>query len=120
MSLTFTAGGTSLPMPRQNDPYKMEYIPFGSASRALSGALRVQFIASRWKIDITWEGLTKTERDSLFTVYNTYLSASGTWIFPDGKTLTGMVAMGSWSESQWHQINSGNIYYDISFTVEEV
>lgn len=120
MSLTFTAGSTPLPLPRNNEPYKMEYIPFGVANRALSGALRVQYISARWKIDIFWEGLSKTERDSLFAVYNTYLSASGTWLFPDGKTFTGMVAMGSWSESQWHQADSGNIYYDVSFTVEEV
>ena len=120
MSLTFTAGSTPLPLPRAKNPYEMEYMQFGAASRALSGALRVQYIGARWKTSVSWEGLSKTERDSLLTVYVTYSSTSGTWTFPDGTTFTGMVVMGSWRESHWHQADTGNIYYDVSFTVEEV
>lgn len=119
MSLSFTVSGNPLPLPRQQEPFGMEYIPLGTKQRAMSGLLRVQIITARWRVQIHWEGLNKSERDSLFAFYCTYLASSGLWSFPDGTSFSGLTSTGSWEESHWIQPHSGTVYYDVNFTVEQ-
>lgn len=119
-SFSMTLGGTTLPMPRHPEPYRMEYIPFGGQRRMANGALRVQLTAARWRVTVSWEGLTKAERDVLWTQWGTYIATSAVVLLPDGLTFTAMTALGSWQEGHYFDPRSGVVYYDVSFGLEQV
>lgn len=120
MTLTMTFGGSPVALPREQDPFESEYIPFGASHRMYDATLRVQVTGLRWRVRISWEGLTQTERNTLFTVYGNYLTTAGALVFPDGLSISMMTGMGSWSESVWFDPRTEAPYYDVGFTVEQV
>jgi hypothetical protein len=120
MTLTHSIGNTNLPLPRGDNPFEMEYMPFGAAARTISGAYRVQLTGAAWKIRLNFEGLTKAERDSLFSVYASHLAVADTYTMPDGLSFSVMSSLNSWVESQFYAPYSGTVYYDAAFTVEQV
>lgn len=119
MTLTMTLGGTSLPLPRADGPFDMDYIPFGVQHRTKSGSLRIQLTGTAWTIRAFWEGLTKAERDSLFAVHGGAIATQSTLVMPDGVSLEVMTSLGSWTERQWYDY-AGTAYYDVSFSMETV
>lgn len=120
MTLTFTVDGNSLPLPRSDSAYELEYIPFGVAQRAQSGALRVQYTTNKYRTRINWTGLSAAERTSLLGLYSTYIKQAGVWLFPTGLTFSGTIALSSWTEAPpWYSPFDGIWYYDVSFTVEQ-
>lgn len=120
MTVSMTFGGSPVALPRGDDPFQHEYIPFGSSNRMYDATLRVQVTGLRWRCRIAWEGLTAAERTTLLTAYGTYLTTAGTLVFPDGLTISMMTGMGSWSESQWRDPYDGTTYYNVEFAVEQV
>ena len=120
MTFSLTFGGTPVALPRGDEPFRHEYIPFGSSNRMYDATLRVQVTGSRWRCRISWEGLTSTERDALFVIYQTYLATAGALVFPDGLSISMMTGMGSWIETQWHDPYGVTTFYDVEFTVEQV
>lgn len=120
MALTMTIGGTPVALPREQDPFQSEYIPFGISQRMYDATLRVQVTGLRWRVRISWEGLTQTERDALFVLYGTYLTTAGAIVFPDGLSISIMTGIGSWTEGQFIDPRSEAEYYNVGFTVEQV
>lgn len=120
MTLTFSCNSVPLPLPKAEDPFPLEYMPFGISQRTANATLRVQFVTAKFKRRIDWAGLTKAERDLCFAAYVGGLVAAQTWIFPDGVTFSGMTQLSSWVENQWYQPRTDAIYHNVSFTVEEV
>jgi hypothetical protein len=120
MALTHSLGDTNLPLPKADEPFGMEYLPFGVALRTLDASYHVQLTGIKWKVRINWEDLTKAERDTLFGAYCYYLVVPGVYVMPDGLSLSVMTGLGSWVESPtyepWQQIWR----YACSFTVEQV
>lgn len=119
MTLTHTLGGSPLPLPRADDPFGMEYIPFGAAERKLNCNYHMQLLGARWRVRESWEGLTKVERDSLFGLYAAYLAAPAAYVMPDGLTLTVYTGLNTWSESHYYQPHTGVVYYNVSFQLEQ-
>jgi hypothetical protein len=120
MTLSLTFGGTAVALPREEDPFDQEYIPFGASSRMYDATLRVQVTGMRWRCRINWDGLTKGERDALFTEYQDALVTTTAVAFPDGLTINALTGMGSWSEGKWFDPWAGDDRYRVSFTVEQV
>jgi hypothetical protein len=120
MTLSMWINDTSVALPKAQEPFKMEYLPLGSGSRMASGVLRTQLTAMRWRIGISWDGLTQDERDTLFGTYLAGLTTPIQYVHPNGQlTLTVQTGVGSWSESQFYS-SSGEVLYTIGFSVEQV
>jgi len=117
---TFTLDGNPLPMPRADNPFDMEYMPLGSQRRAASGKLRVDHVASRWRVQVFWEGLTQAERDQLWNYFGTYIATVGTLVLPTGLSIEVMVGLNSWSENQLYDPWTGEVLYDVSFEFQQV
>lgn len=109
-----------LPMPRANEPFRMEYIPFGSERRMANANLRVQYVGSRWQVAVFWEGMTQAERDLLWTTWGGYIATAALVYLPNGLTFSGMTALGSWAESHWYDPHSGSVRYNVSFAIKQV
>ena len=109
-----------LPMPRAQDPFRMEYLPMGAERRMANGRLRVQLVASRWQVGVFWEGLTQAERDLLWTTWGGYIATAGLVYLPNGLSFTGMTALGSWQEAHWYDPHSGAVRYNVSFIIKQV
>ena len=120
MTLSMTFDGTPVALPREEDPFEQEYIPFGASNRMYDATLRVQVTGARWRCRINWDGLTKAERDALFTEYLAALTTPTVVAFPDGLTINVMTGMGSWSEGKWFDPWAGVDGYRVNFTVEQV
>jgi hypothetical protein len=112
--------GTDLPLPRADTPIDMEYIPFGGSLRMNDGTLRVQMTGAKLRQRIYWHGLSKAERDQLFSAYSGNLITAKTWTMPDGLAFSGMTGLGTWSENYFCQPHSGIFYYTVNFIVQEV
>lgn len=119
-SFTLAFDSIYLPMPRAAEPFRMEYMPFGSERRMANATLRVQYVGSRWRVVIFWEGLTKTERDLCWTTWGGYIATAALVYLPDGLSFTGMTALGSWAEAHWYDPHDGSVRYNVSFAVEQV
>lgn len=119
MTLTFSVGLTSLPMPRADNPWRAERLSVGSQFRAANGALKTQVAAQKWRVPVTWEGLSAAERQTLFDVFNALLLTPQLVTFPDGLTFTAYTTLGAWSEQPGVDPWSGAPFYSVSFTFEE-
>lgn len=119
-TLTFTVGGTAMPLPREDQPYESEYLGFGAQFRAADATLKTQRIANRWRRRVFWHGLSATERATLMSAFATLVNAATTVVFPDGISIAAQAVLGSWSEGVWFQPGSDRPYYTVSFTIEEV
>lgn len=108
-----------LPLPAQDNGLEMEYMPFGSARRMHSAAYRVQHIANKWRVRVTWTGLTTAERSTVWGVYGGYIATSMVVQFPNGLSFTGFVELGSWSERQWYDPHQSRVLYDVQFVIVE-
>ena len=116
---TMTLGTASLPLPRWEDPVRMEYLPIGSGRRMANGTLRVQAVAGKWRVQVNWEGLTAAERATLWGAYGGYCVTAGLLTMPDGLTATVVTVLGSWQEKHWWD-GAGTLYYDVAFVMDEV
>jgi hypothetical protein len=107
-------------MPKADDPFGMEYIPFGAALRTANASYRVQLTGAKWRVRVNFEGLTRAERDTTFAAYTSALATAQTYTMPDGTSMSIMTGLNSWSEShaydRWREV----WYYNCSFTVEQV
>lgn len=119
-TLTFTVGGTAMPLPREDQPYDSEYLGFGTQFRAADATLKTQHIGNRWRRRIFWHGLSAAERLSLAGAFASLVTTATTVVFPDGTTITAQATLGSWSEGVWFQPGSDRPYYNVTFTIEEV
>ena len=120
MPLTHSLGTANLPMPKADDPFGMEYMPFGVALRTADAAYHVQLAGAKWRIRVNFEGLTKAERDTTFASYSSALATAQTYVMPDGTSISVMTGLNSWQEN--HNYDPHNLiwYYNCSFTVEQV
>ena len=119
MPLTHSIGSTNLPLPRADEPFGMEYMPFGVTFRTQDAAYHAQLIGLKWRVRINWEGLSLAERNTCFAAFCAHLAASDTYTAPNGLTFTAYTTMSSWTESHWYQPNTNEVYYNVSFQFEE-
>jgi hypothetical protein len=120
MPLTHSLGTANLPMPKADDPFGMEYMPFGVALRTANATYRVQLTGAKWRVRVNFEGLTKAERDTTFAAFQSALATAQTYVMPEGTSISVMTGLNSWQESHAYDPHDGVWYYNCSFTVEQV
>jgi len=120
VTLELKFGETTMPNPRYDTPYDMEYLGFGVQFRTLDTTLKTQLMGHKYRTRIYWNGLTKDERATVLSAFVSLLSTASVVTFPDTSTLTVQSIIGSWSEQVWYSPWAKIGYYDVSFQVEEV
>lgn len=116
--MSTTLGGTTLPQP-MTDGIAVEIVPIGSERRMLSGYLSVDMRAYKRKITIRWDGLTSSERTTLFNAWLANLTAEAVLALPDGTSYSVMASAQAWAEQHWYDYNA-NVRYTISIGFSEV
>jgi len=116
---TFTMGMSNLPLPAQERGFEMEYFPIGVSGRTYDGSYRAQHIANKWRVRVTWEGLTAAERATVWAAYGGYIVTACTVTLPNGMSFSGFVDMGSWSEAVWYDPHRNRQLYNVSFVIVE-
>lgn len=120
MPLTHTLGGTTLPMPKADEPFGMEYMPFGVALRTADCSYHVQLVGAKWRVRVNFEGLSAAELATVFGAFRAALATAATYVMPDGTTLSVMTGLSSWAQSLYYDRWNEIWYYNCSFTVEQV
>lgn len=115
----FTIGGVDMPLPSQGRGLEMEYFPLGISGRMASGAYRVQYVTSKWRVRIVWEGLTTAERATVWAAYGGYIATATTVVLPDGTTFSGFVDLASWAQAQWFNPHVNQVLYNVTFVIVE-
>jgi hypothetical protein len=116
MSVSLTWGGSAMPLPAK-EGIEIEDAPIVAARRMLSGTLRVDVIAVKAKIDLSWAGLSSAQRGMLKTQFD--LGASASLTLPDSQAATVVPVMRSWRESLRYDVR-GTAFYNVQIGFEEV
>lgn len=109
----------SLPLPSHERGIEMEYFPIGVSGRTANATYRVQHIASKWRVRVTWPMLTADERATVWGVYGGYIATAMVVTLPDGHSFTGFVDLGSWVELPWYDPFTARTLYNVGFTFVE-
>lgn len=89
-----------------------------SKTRALSGKLWTDYLALRKKWDLSFDMLTKTERDSLYT---SVFATNNTMNFTDENSQSYTVAVTSENfDDNISFTHNGTLYYTINISIEQV
>ena len=110
---------TTLPLPSQERGIEMEYFPIGVSGRTADATYRVQHIANKWRVRITWAMLDADERATVLGVYGGYIALPMTVTLPDGFSFIGFVDLSSWVQAPWHNPHRNETLYNVSFTIVE-
>ena len=111
-----TLGGTTIV--NQPTPETRGNVFVGNQRRSLNGGMITSYIARKMSFEIKMVMLTQLQRATAYTQYTNALSASQTYVDPDGVSFTVVAIGGSWTETMTEY--AADILYDIGFTVEEV
>jgi hypothetical protein len=119
MTLTFTIGDVYMPLPSQESGIQMEYFPIGVSGRTANATYRIQHIANKWRVRVTWSMLSAAERVIVWSVYGGYIATAAAVVLPDGTAFVGFVDLGSWVEAPWFDPFTEVASYNVSFTIVE-
>lgn len=116
---TFSIGDVLMPLPSQESGIEKEYFPIGVSGRTANATYRVQYIANKWRVRITWTMLDAAERSIVWDAYNMYIAKSAPVVLPDGMAFVAFVDLGSWVESPWFNPTTDESRHSVSFVLVE-
>ena len=118
-SYTFTIGDVYMPLPSQERGIEMEYFPIGVSGRTANATYRVQHIANKWRVRVTWSMLDAAERALVWAAYGGYIATATAVLLPTGTVFSGFVDLGSWIESPWFNPFTNETLHNVSFVIIE-
>jgi hypothetical protein len=118
-AFTFLIDGESVPLPKGDDPFQLEYMNLGTSSRMANGRMRTQIVTQKIRIRISWTGLTWSERSQLLRLFMASSATAKVFALPDGQTLSALTGTGTWSESHEYNPFLHVVFYNVSFTIEQ-
>jgi len=92
----------------------------GTARRSLSGALTVDKVVEKRKIEIQWKALDIDERSTLRGVYDSKHASAEVLRLPDNQQFTVVAASFGWEEEQYWGADGTVPYYHVKITFLEV
>ena len=115
---TMTWASVPLPLPGR-DGIAVQRELIGSSRRMASGILRIDYVATKAKIAVKWDGLSVAEWNDLYEAWATYQLTAATLVLPSGQEFVVVAGHNMMSESQYYDANDA-VVRDVSITFEEV
>ena len=115
---TISWGGSNFsPQP---DSYRAPDEFKGSSSRMANGDLRVDEIAEKAKITMTWTGLTYAQLAAIRVIYDAKARTPNTLVLFDGRSYSVMAVQNSWPEGETENASSTALWYPLTLIFDEV